>query len=79
MLGEFFFRLFLQKLMFGRSIEAAFLFLSHIVTHRARAEGGLSTGNFKDSIIYADILRELEFIAGVIKLRKICIFVVYLY
>ena len=57
----------------------SFLFLSHIVSCRARAGGKLNTGNFKDFIIYADILRELEFIAGVIKLRKICIFVVYLY
>jgi len=61
------------------SIEAAFLFLSHIVSHRAHAGGGLSTGDFKAVIVYADILRELEFIAGVIKLWKICIFVVYLY
>ena len=79
MLGEFFFRLFLQKLMFGRSIEAAFLFLSHIASYRAHAGCKLSTGVFKDSIVYVDILRELEFIAGVIKLWTICIFVVYLY
>ena len=53
--------------------------MSHAVSHRALAGGKLSTGNFKDFAAYADILRELEFIAGVIKLRKICIFVVYSY
>ena len=73
------FRLLLQKLMFGCSIEAAFLFLSHIASYRAHAGCKLSTGNFKDSIIYVGILRELEFIVDVIKLWKICIFVVYLY
>ena len=55
------------------------MFLSHIVSHRALAGGKLSTGNFKDFVVYADVLRELESIAGVIKLRKICIFVVYSY
>ena len=55
------------------------VFLPHIVSHRALAGGKLSTGDFKDCVVYAGILRELVFIAGVIKLRKICIFVVYSY
>ena len=53
--------------------------MSHAVSHRALAGGKLSTGNFKGFVVYADILRELVFIAGVIKLWKICIFVVYSY
>ena len=55
------------------------LVLPHIVSHCAHAGGKLNTGNFKGINVYADILRELEFIAGVIKLRKNYTFVVYLY
>ena len=52
--------------------------MPYIVSHRARADGG-EHGRFRAFIVHADILRELELISGVIKLRKICIFVVYSY
>ena len=76
MLGEFFFCAVSIELYFAASFEAAF---SVFVTYRVVPVLEVSRGHFKTIIVYAGILCEQEFIAGMINLWKICIFVVYLY